>query len=268
MNYKILCSDLDGTLLSSKSDVSQFTIFEIARIRDKTRIILVSARMPRAMLYLQRRLGILDQPIVCYNGALVLHRDMEISSSIIQMQHLWDIHHLAQLHFTKLGLYYKDEWFVEENTERVRKEIRYTQSTPIFRDTSDTLKDWEERKIGAHKIMLMGNKTTSDILFPLLEKQFGGDLHLYRSNDTLIEIAPKSVSKLTAIKNLLAADESLSDVIAFGDNYNDVEMLEHCGYGVAVANAREEVKAIADDTTLPNNEDGVAYFIKNKLITK
>ncbi|WP_091866802.1 HAD family hydrolase [Pricia antarctica] len=265
MKYKILCSDLDGTLLSSKSDVSDFAISELERIRDKTQIILVSARMPRAMVYLQRRLGILDQPIVCYNGALVMHGTIEISSTVIEMQHLSEIHNLAQLHFTKLGLYYADEWFVEENTARVRKEIRYTQSTPIFRATSDTLKDWEDREIGAHKVMLMGTKVTSDILYPLLEKQFGDDLHLYRSNDTLIEIAPKSVSKLTAIKNLLKKDESLSDVIAFGDNYNDIEMLEHCGYGVAVGNAREEVKAIADNTTLPHYEDGVAQFIKEHL---
>lgn len=265
MTYKILCTDLDGTLLSSKSDISEFTISEIARIRAKMRIILVSARMPRAMVYLQRRLGILDQPIVCYNGALVLDGDIEISSSIIQIQHLWQIHHLAQLHFTKLGLYYSNEWFVEENTVRVRKEIRYTQSTPLFRNTSETLKDWEDRHIGAHKVMLMGTKVTSDILYPLLEKQFGQDLHLYRSNDTLIEIAPKSVSKLTAIKSLLMADESLSDVIAFGDNYNDIEMLEYCGYGVAVGNAREEVKAIADSIILPNYEDGVAHFIKKHL---
>lgn len=266
MNYKMLCCDLDGTLLSSKSDVSDFTISEIERIKHKTRVILVSARMPRAMVYLQRRLSIINQPIVCYNGALVLHGDTEISSTLIPMGQLWEIHHLAQIHFTKLGLYYKNEWFVEENTERVRKEIRYTQSTPIFRDTSDTLKDWEDRNIGAHKIMLMGTKITADIIYPLLEKQLGEDLHLYRSNDTLIEIAPKSVSKLTAIKSLLAANESLSDVIAFGDNYNDIEMLEHCGYGVAVGNAREEVKAIADHTTLPNYENGVAEFIKEHLL--
>lgn len=266
MKYKILCSDLDGTLLSTKSDVSEFTISEIARLRDQTRIILVSARMPRAMLYLQRRLGILDQPIVCYNGALVLHGDVEISSTVIKMQYLWEIYNLAQLHFTKLGLYYKDEWYVEENTARVRKEIRYTQSTPVFKDTADTLKDWEARDIGAHKIMLMGTKITSDTLYPLLEKQFGKVLQLYRSNDTLIEIAPGPVSKLTAIKHLLKEDESLQDVIAFGDNYNDIEMLENCGYGVGVGNARDEVKAVADEIALPNHEDGVAHFIKKYFV--
>ncbi|MGB6153203.1 MAG: HAD family hydrolase [Pricia sp.] len=265
MTYKILCSDLDGTLLSTKSDVSNFAISEVARIKDKTRIILVSARMPRAMVYLQRRLAILNQPMICYNGALVLDGDTEIASTVIEMQQLFEIHNLAQLHFTQLGLYHKDEWYVEENTERVRKEIHYTQSTPVFRDTPDTLKDWKDRGIGAHKVMLMGTKITSDALYPLLEKQFGNDLHLYRSNDTLIEIAPKSVSKLTAINHLLKKDESLQDVIAFGDNYNDIEMLRHCGFGVAVENARDEVKAVANAIALPNYEDGVAEFIKKNL---
>ena len=267
MKYKMLCSDLDGTLLSTKSDVSEFAISEIARIKNSMRIILVSARMPRAMVYLQRRLGILDQPIICYNGALVLRRKEEISSTTIKTETLREIFDLAQLHFTQLGLYFKDEWFVEDNTERVRKEIRYTQSTPVFRNTLDTLKDWERRDIGAHKIMLMGTKITADKLYPLLVAQFGENLHLYRSNDTLIEIAPKSVSKLTAIKQLLNKEETLQNVIAFGDNYNDIEMLQHCGFGVAVGNARKEVKAIADHITLPNFEDGVAEFIKHNLKT-
>lgn len=265
MNYKILCSDLDGTLLTTKSDVSAFTISEIGRIKNSMRIILVSARMPRAMIYLQRRLGIVDQPIICYNGALVLHGDVEISSALIPMRSVTEIHKLAEQYAIKLGLYYKNEWYVEENTERVRTEIRYTQSTPVFRETKDTLNDWEERKVGAHKIMLMGTKRTSDALFPMLKNRFDGEVHLYRSNDTLIEIAPKSVSKLTAISSLLKKDESLSDVIAFGDNYNDIEMLEHCGYGVAVENGRQEVKALADSIAAPHFEDGVAKFIRENL---
>lgn len=266
MNFKILCSDLDGTLLSSKSDVSEFTISEIDRIKTTTRIILVSARMPRAMVYLQRRLGIEDQPMVCYNGAFVLHGDKEITSTLISIRHLKEIHKLAEIHSIKLGLYYKDEWYVEENSERIRKEIRYTRSTPVFKKTSDSIEDWNYRNIGAHKIMLMGTKITSDILFPILESRYAKDLNLYRSNDTLIEIAPKSVSKLTAIKLLLQKDESLKDVIAFGDNYNDIEMLERCGRGVAVGNARKEVKAMADSISLPNYEDGVAHFIRQNLL--
>ncbi|WKX77097.1 HAD family hydrolase [Zobellia laminariae] len=57
MKYKILCSDLDGTLLTTKSDVSELTIAEIDRIKSHLKIILVSARMPSAMTYLQKDLG-------------------------------------------------------------------------------------------------------------------------------------------------------------------------------------------------------------------
>ena len=265
MKYKILCSDLDGTLLATKSDVSDFAISEIGRIKDRMRIILVSARMPQSMTYLQRRLGIEHEPLVCYNGAYVLDGASEILSEEIALDFLEEIHDLAEQKDIKLGLYYKTEWYAEENTERIRKEIRYTQATPHFRDTKDTLTDWKKRDVSAHKVMMMGSKDTADAIFPELTKAFAGDLHLYRSNDTLIEIAPKSVSKLTAIRKLLKEGESLANVIAFGDNYNDLEMLKHCGYGVAVENARDEVKAVADAITLPNYDDGVADFIARNL---
>lgn len=263
MKYKILCSDLDGTLLSTKSDVSESTISEINKIKSVVRTILVSARMPRGMRYLQRRLGIEEQPIICYNGALIIDGDEIITSTEIVIDHVKEIFAMAAAHQIKLGLYHNDEWYVEENTERVRKEIRYTQATPVFRDTEASILDWSNRGLGAHKIMLMGTKDTSDAIYPELEEQFSKDLNLYRSNDTLIEIAPKSVSKLTAIQKLLQENETMKDVISFGgDNYNDVEMIQHSGCGVAVGNAREKVKAVANFVTLPNTEDGVAVFLK------
>ncbi|NJB70631.1 hypothetical protein GGR42_001093 [Saonia flava] len=265
MKFQMLCSDLDGTLLSTKDNVSDITISEISRIKETTKIVLVSARMPKSMTYLQKRLGVEQEPIVCYNGALVLDGQKELHSTFMDMEYVEKVHTLAEEHQVKLGLYYKDEWYVEQDSERVQKEIKYTHSSPIYRKTKDTLKDWKQREIGAHKIMLMGTKESSDILFPLLQKNLGLYLHLYRSNDTLIEVAPISVSKLSAIKLLLPQKEELQDVIAFGDNYNDMEMLKHVGCGVAVANGREELKAIANYVTLPNTEHGVAHFIKEHL---
>ncbi|CAM4186278.1 Cof-type HAD-IIB family hydrolase [Zobellia roscoffensis] len=266
MQYKILCSDLDGTLLTSKSDVSELTISEIKRIKSQVKIILVSARMPSAMTYIQKDLEVEDQPIICYNGALVLNGNQELSSIHIGTELLDEIYHLAEINDTKLGLYYNNEWYVEEDSERVQKEIKYTKTSPVFRPTSDTLTDWTTREIGAHKIMLMSTKDDADALYPILEKKLGEHLNLYRSNDTLIEIAPKSVSKLSAIESLLQEGESLEHVISFGDNYNDIDMLLNSGCGVAVGNAREEVKAVANAVTLPNTENGVAHYIKKHLV--
>ncbi len=265
MNFKLLCADLDGTLLSTKSDVSDFTISEIGRIRSKIRTILVSARMPQAMTYLQERLGIQDQPIICYNGALVLDGAEEVFSEEINFSAVEEVYRLAEEHQIKLGLYHKKEWYVEETSERVKKEIKYTRTEPAFNPSAITLQNWSKRQISAHKIMLMGTKSSADAIFPILLDKLNNHMNIYRSNDTLIELAPKSVSKLSAIQLLLAAGESLDDVISFGDNYNDMEMLQHSGCGVAVANGRAEVKSIANHITLKNTEHGVAHFIKQHL---
>ncbi|MDE3741391.1 Cof-type HAD-IIB family hydrolase [Maribacter polysaccharolyticus] len=262
MNHKILCSDLDGTLLSTKSDVSPFTISEIHRIKPSTKIILVSARMPKSMRYIQESLGIVDEPIICYNGALVLDGLEEIHSSIIPMETLESLYHLSNDHDIKLGLYFKDEWYVEENSERVTKEINNTKTTPVYQKNAETLTDWEKRDIGAHKIMLMGTYETIERIQPKLVSSYSNILNIYRSNDTLIELSPKDVSKLSAIELLIENRYSLKDIIAFGDNYNDAEMLRLAGCGVAMGNARKEVKKIADHITMENTEDGVAHFLK------
>lgn len=262
MNHSILCSDLDGTLLSTKCDVSKFTISEIERIKHSTKIILVSARMPNSMRYIQEDLGIEHEPIICYNGALILKNNRVVFSTFIATEIIEKLNVITAEHSIKLGLYFKDEWYVEENSERVKKEIHHTKANPIFRNTTETLQDWKTRGIGAHKIMLMGTNTTIDTITPILEKEFKSTMNIYRSNDTLIEVTPKAISKLAAIEKLLETNDTLNDVIAFGDNYNDADMLEQVDYGVAVGNARDEVKNIADYVAQPNTENGVAHFLK------
>ncbi len=266
INFKILCTDIDGTLLYNANDVSKFTISEITRIKNALQIVLVSARMPQSMTYLQERLGLVNEPIICYNGALIMEGEKEIFSRTMPLELVDEIYQIGKKYNIELGLYFKKEWYVETDSVRVQKETRDTRATPCFRATTTTLADWKERNISAHKIMLMGTKAGTDQIFPLLIKQFGEQLHLYRSNDTLIEVAPKSVSKLSAINLLLQPGQSLSQVIAFGDNYNDLEMLQSVGCGIAVENAREEVKAIAKEVTLKNTADGVAHWIQQNLI--
>ncbi|WP_394750418.1 Cof-type HAD-IIB family hydrolase [Spongiimicrobium salis] len=264
MKYRLLCSDLDGTLLTTKDDVSEVTISQISRIKSSTSIILVSARMPQSIIYLQKRLDILEEPIICYNGALILKGSQEILSVTIPISDIEEIQILAKTYGIHLGLYYKEEWYVPTTSERVQKEIRHTRANPIYESTTTTLNHWKKRDIGAHKIMLMGTKLAMDEVFEKLRLTLNS-LQFYRSNDTLIEVAPKAISKHSAILKVLPPKTSMNDVIAFGDNYNDIEMLTHASCGVAMGNAREEVKQIANYTTLKNTEDGVAHFIQEHL---
>jgi Cof subfamily protein (haloacid dehalogenase superfamily) len=264
MNYKTLCSDLDGTLLSTKDDVSDITIEQINRISGSIQVILVSARMPSGMYYLQERLSIEQQPIICYNGALILQGDQTLFSEVIPWDILVKVYEMSSPLKIDLGIYYDDNWFVSKTSERVKKEIKYTRTQPTFQPTQITLNQLKNK--GAHKVMLMCTKESANQLMPILEEKLGTHLNCYRSNDTLIEIAPKSVSKRSAIAHILKPSESLGDVVAFGDNYNDMEMLEAAGCGVAVGNAREEVKSISNYVTLANTDNGVAYFIEKNIL--
>ena len=80
---------------------------------------------------------------------------------------------------------------------------------------------------------------------------------------------PETAGKVRAIRELAKIlNISLSDIVAFGDDKNDMEMLQICGTGVAVANAIPDVKDIADSVTLSNDENGVAeWLVKNVLLS-
>ena len=91
-------------------------------------------------------------------------------------------------------------------------------------------------------------------------------MHVVLSTPTLLEITAPGVSKGSAVIRL--ADElgvPREEIIAFGDQLNDVDMLESVGYGVAMANAEEEVKAVAERVTLPHDDDGVALVLEEFL---
>lgn len=264
MKYKVLCSDLDGTLLSTKNDVSEITIQQIKRIRHAMRIVLVSARMPISMYYLQERLGIENEPIICYNGALIINAKKEVLSVTIPAEVVWKVYETCLTLDVDLGVYIDDNWFVPKTSDRVQKEIHHTKTEPTFEPTPNTLANLKQR--GAHKVMLMCKKDSADELILRLKNMFDHELNIYRSNSTLIELGPKSVSKRSAIEHILLPGQTLNDIIAFGDNYNDIEMMQAAGCSVAVANARTEVKAIADQITLANTDHGVAHFIQQHLV--
>ena len=72
MNYKLVCSDIDGTLLNKDRELSLKTIEIFRKIKEKHPIILISSRMPKAMTHLQKEMDILSHPLIAYNGGQIL----------------------------------------------------------------------------------------------------------------------------------------------------------------------------------------------------
>ena len=269
MEYRVICTDIDGTLLNKNRELSEATIKEISRIKDEIPVILVSSRMPKAMRHLQNDLGIKNMPIISYNGALVLLFDKEENpvkfiSIPIDFEVLKLIYKITRNTTLHLSIYRDDDWFVESIDYWASREINNTKVSPIVKKIEEVLQEWEYKKFGPHKIMCMGAEDEISILEKKLTLDYSNKLNIYRSKPTYLELSSSLISKATAIEKLLTEkfDFKLSEAVAFGDNYNDIEMLEAVGLGIAVANANETLKSIADEITFSNVEDGVAASIK------
>ena len=267
MSYQLICSDIDGTLLNKDRELSIATIEQVKRVAPIP-MVLISSRMPKALRHLQLEFGNISAPLIAYNGGLVLDQERVLHSTFIKNEVLAEIIHKSAHTSIHLSLFHADEWYVPSMDYWAKREENNTKVTPEIKDSLEVLNAWKQEGKGAHKIMCMGDADEIDVLYKSLEASFSNEIMLYRSKDTYIEISHKDISKKTAIEVLLEdhyTDISMDKVIAFGDNYNDIEMLKAVGLGVAVANANEEVLQIADAVTDTNKNDGVAKAIKEFL---
>ena len=99
-----------------------------------------------------------------------------------------------------------------------------------------------------------------------MAEDMGERMHILHSTPYFIELLPPGIDKGTALAKILQHyGMSPRNLIAFGDSYNDIDMLRLAGKGVAMGNAEEKVKQAADYVTLTNEEDGVAVFLEEMI---
>jgi Cof subfamily protein (haloacid dehalogenase superfamily) len=262
---QLFATDIDGTLLDKNRFLSDRTRHELGKLLLPK--ILISARMPQAMYYLQEALDIINAPLICYNGALVLQGSDILYELSIPYEEIEKLTEIGQEYGLHVALYRNQEWFVPAMDQWAKREEHNTRVTPSVADTSDTLNYFKQTQDqgGAHKIMFMGDEVLMDAAFAKAEQLLGPKVHLYRSKNTYTEITPSGTSKEVALRKLLELrypEVGMKNVVAFGDNYNDTDMLAAVGYGVAVENAREEVKKAARFITGHHKEDGVALWLE------
>ena len=202
MNYKLICTDIDGTLLNKDRELSEKTIKQVQRIAPMP-FVLISSRMPKAMHHLQEQFKNTSTPLIAYNGGLVLDNDIVLHSTFINNDVLEVIIHQCVETEIHLSLYYADEWYVPSMDYWANREANNTKVTPIVESNKAVLSKWKEEGKGAHKIMCMGDEAEIDVLYKALEKEYSNEIMLYRSKPTYIEISHKSISKKTAIEVLL-----------------------------------------------------------------
>ncbi|NHE57669.1 Cof-type HAD-IIB family hydrolase [Cyclobacterium plantarum] len=271
MRIKAICTDIDGTLLDQNREISKRTREAFAALPANFPVILASSRMPAAMTHLQKDLQRENNPIICYNGGFVIHppkkQHSALSSTWIEAEICGKIVELARNKDIHISLYSANEWYAPQVDKWTEKEEKATKVKAGILKNAVVIDSWQREQRGAHKVMCMGEADDIQWLYRQLEQNFSTMLHLYRSKDTYIEIAPRSISKATGLELILKSyNIAMEEVMAFGDNFNDIELLKSVGLGIAVGNAREEVKAVARKLTAKSKADGVAMAIEEHLL--
>ncbi|MFD2618537.1 Cof-type HAD-IIB family hydrolase [Terrilactibacillus laevilacticus] len=265
MSYKLVCSDIDGTIINSEHKLSLGTQ-EAAKILQQRQIplVLVSARMPQAIIPLQKELGNTG-PLICFSGALVLDEErMDGSRDILKNELLneadvKEIYKICAEKFPQISFttYNARQWYVPSKEDGWVIEEHEITGTPmeLFQFDTDLYPE-------VNKILCVGPGQVIRALEAHLHIHFS-DLTVYKSKPTYLEIMGRHVSKSSAIEIILERYHlTRKDVIAFGDNYNDIDMLKMAGLGIAMGNAPAEVKVIADAVTLSNDEEGIKVALE------
>jgi Cof subfamily protein (haloacid dehalogenase superfamily) len=264
---KAVFSDIDGTLLNSEHQITSETKKAIIKVvNNNVPFVLVSARMPSGILHLQKTLSI-DSPIICYSGALVLGPDDNkgqktiIASNGLPQAEAKSIFTLVNTLYptVNFSLYSHDQWVVSESASKwVLQEKYITNVTP----TQCRFPSFFEENHDIHKCLCMGEPEIINQLESTLKNKFS-NLTIYKSKDTYLEIMSGNASKSNAIKKLKNLYHITNqEIMAIGDNFNDMDMLKYAGLGVAMGNAPDEVKMIADEVTLSNDEDGLMHILQ------
>ncbi|MGB8954875.1 MAG: Cof-type HAD-IIB family hydrolase [Tumebacillaceae bacterium] len=277
MTYKMLVSDIDGTLLNSRGILTPAVIEAIREAHDQGIIVtLATGRHLRGVKQIVQQIGV-SVPVILGNGAVIvdphkgetlLHRPLapETTAAILDViaKHgLW-----SSLFFHREEgvdtLYDRDPGFAEAYLF-------------IHKDQPDVAQQVEDLKSFAAqdpiKVLLLN---TPDRVHPLAEDlrnlQVEHPFSLVVTDHdfpdyTFLECFAPQSSKATGIEHLTKRFGLRPEqVVAVGDNVNDVEMVDYVGLGVAMGNATAELKRRADFVTKTNDEDGVAYLIREKIL--
>lgn len=238
-DIKLIALDIDGTLLNSKGEISSYTEKVIQNALEREIHIVLSTGRPLPLCSQIANQLKATNYIITNNGAEIWENEKNVIARHIMnpntIEALWNFGHKRNLSM----------WMVSPQK--------------LFRRSSrpDEFKNFEWLKFGYGNL----DQSTAQLLHEkLLQYE---DLEVTSSSATNIEINQKGVNKLSALKRVCnELTISLENVMAIGDNLNDLQMIKNVGYGIAVHNATPVLKEYARFITASNDLNGVAKAIE------
>ncbi|MCL2425787.1 MAG: Cof-type HAD-IIB family hydrolase [Oscillospiraceae bacterium] len=267
MKYKLIASDMDGTLLNDDSVITERNKQAIIKAENAGVMFVTATGRPFTNTVVINEILTKDVPFIVLNGAevhmaksneLLLERFLDYDLAIEAFA-LGQELGIAQIVWTGPYLWAnricdKTTGYESRSSERIRSAI-----TDLA-----TIKD---KVKGVSKVLWIDDPERIEMLSVEMSAHFGERLTCASSMSHFLEFIGSNAGKGSALKEvgkLFGIDRS--EIIAIGDNYNDVCMLEYAGFSVAVDNAVDGVKAVADYVTVSNNNDAVAEVIERFVL--
>lgn len=262
MGYKMIALDLDGTLLDPYLKISARNLKILKNaVESGTLVTLSTGRMFAAALPFAELLE-LDVPIITCNGAAIVcarsrkvHYERTLSPELVL-----SILNMASELNLEVSLYSADDIYVEniKHNARIHSEI-----------DNASVKQAKLQEI-ARKMKIIKILFSSGQLYEHTEdvyRRFEHDCTFYFSLPWFVEIVAQGVDKGDALEKLSGQfGIDRKEIIAIGDNFNDLPMIKYAGLGVAMGNAPGDLKRMADYVTRSHDDDGVAHVIEKFVL--
>ena len=263
MGYRLVALDIDGTIRSPGYPLSQRTKDVLSRVEEAgAYVTLATGRMFRGAVESTRGLE-LRSPIASFQGAHVAdpstgavlwHKPLTsaMAREALDAVAPWGMDVMA---------YYSDRVYIREMTPRLES---YGERNNVVVDPVGDLSSVAEK--GLTRLVVVGEDDEIERLEAHLQSRFDSSLYVTRSLPYFCEILSPEGGKDKALDWLCGyLDVDPRDTVAFGNGYNDVQMIEWAGLGVAVDGAVPEVIRVADRTAPPVEADGVARTLEELL---
>ena len=270
---KLIALDLDGSTLDNKGELVPENIRAVKEAMAMgVQVAVITGRMfPSARRHAQA-LGV-KLPIIAYQGAQL--RDVK-TGEVLFSTHLSgvmasDVVSLCDINDLYAQTYVDDELCVSSINPHVEAYAKYS-GVPI--KEVGNLAHWllENNDIceqGVPKVLAIGEEAKIDKLWPIFANFYGKQVYITRSASGFLEFVNPKASKgiaLTALAESLGIKKE--EIMACGDNHNDLPLLQAAGLKIAMGNATQKLKYIADFVALSNEQAGVAQAIDKFVLNK
>lgn len=264
MTYKLIAIDIDDTLLTDDITVTPGTKAALAAAIERgVFVTLATGRMFPSAKKIAKQIE-LNVPIITYQGSLVktLLDERVLYERYVPEDAARELVAFCEANDLHLQLYINDILYVREDNQKARDYSKLANIPFVVEPDFDAL-----IKQPSAKMLMIDDPARLDAMAEQLQPLIGDRVHITKSKAHYLEVTHKEGTKGHAIAFMAGhIGCTLDEVIAIGDSWNDHEMIEAAGLGVAMGNALPKLKEIAQFVTKSNNEEGVKHVIDTFIL--